>query len=87
MRAQFAAATRTAAYRRVQPRPPPAAAGVNSHTHAAPLSLCTFPCTLQEINDVRAGIEKGKNDIIKSTIAIMGTFSAIAFTITRLMSV
>jgi hypothetical protein len=42
---------------------------------------------LQEVNDIRAGMEKAKNDIIKSTIAIMGTFSAIAFTITRLMSV
>lgn len=42
---------------------------------------------LQEVNDIRAGMEKAKNDIIKSTIAIMGTFSAIAFTITRLMAV
>jgi hypothetical protein len=41
---------------------------------------------LQEVNDIRAGMEKAKNDIIKSTIAIMGTFSAIAFTITRLMA-
>jgi hypothetical protein len=40
----------------------------------------------QEVNDLRAGMEKAKNDIIKSTIAIMGTFSAIAFTITRLVS-
>lgn len=39
----------------------------------------------REVNDIRAGMEKAKNDIIKSTIAIMGTFSAIAFTITRLM--
>jgi predicted amino acid dehydrogenase len=43
-------------------------------------------CCLQEVNDIRAGMEKAKNDIIKSTIAIMGTFSAIAFTITRLMA-
>lgn len=41
----------------------------------------------REVNDIRAGMEKAKNDIIKSTIAIMGTFSAIAFTITRLVSV
>ncbi|KAF6251814.1 hypothetical protein COO60DRAFT_582446 [Scenedesmus sp. NREL 46B-D3] len=40
----------------------------------------------REVNDIRAGMEKAKNDIIKSTIAIMGTFSAIAFTITRLMA-
>eukprot|EP00775_Hariotina_reticulata_P002449 gene2449-2752_t len=40
----------------------------------------------REVNDIRAGVEKAKNDIIKSTIAIMGTFSAIALTITRLMS-
>jgi hypothetical protein len=48
-------------------------------------SLCSLMC-VQEVNDIRAGMEKAKNDIIKSTIAIMGTFSAIAFTITRLVS-
>jgi hypothetical protein len=48
-----------------------------------PVAVCVHA---QEVNDLRAGMEKAKNDIIKSTIAIMGTFSAIAFTITRLVS-
>jgi hypothetical protein len=48
--------------------------------------VCVLLLRLQEVNDIRAGMEKAKNDIIKSTIAIMGTFSAIAFTITRLMA-
>jgi hypothetical protein len=61
-----------------------------SAVHVATHPCCAVhtpasPHHLQEVNDIRAGMEKAKNDIIKSTIAIMGTFSAIAFTITRLM--
>jgi hypothetical protein len=51
------------------------------------VSIVVAASCVQEVNDIRAGMEKAKNDIIKSTIAIMGTFSAIAFTITRLMSI
>lgn len=50
-------------------------------------AVCAACLATQEVNDIRAGMEKAKNDIIKSTIAIMGTFSAIAFTITRLVAV
>lgn len=57
-----------------------------SQHKCAVLCCCAALCWLQEVNDIRAGMEKAKNDIIKSTIAIMGTFSAIAFTITRLMA-
>lgn len=51
------------------------------------VTFASVAVRVQEVNDIRAGMEKAKNDIIKSTIAIMGTFSAIAFTITRLMSI
>lgn len=56
------------------------------HTAAAHSNMVCLLWLVQEVNDIRAGMEKAKNDIIKSTIAIMGTFSAIAFTITRLVA-
>lgn len=59
---------------------------VQANTSVLCCACCAALCWLQEVNDIRAGMEKAKNDIIKSTIAIMGTFSAIAFTITRLMA-
>jgi hypothetical protein len=40
----------------------------------------------REISETRALVERSKNDVIKSVIAIMGTFSAIAFTVTRIVS-
>lgn len=40
----------------------------------------------RELSSCNALIERSKNDVIKSVIAIMGTFSAIAFTVTRLVS-
>lgn len=39
-----------------------------------------------DINDVKSSVEKAKNDTIKSVILILGTFSTVAFTITRLVS-
>lgn len=39
----------------------------------------------REVNELRARVETSKNDVIKSVIAIMGTFSAIAFTISRFL--
>ncbi|MEW5309028.1 MAG: hypothetical protein WDW38_000941 [Sanguina aurantia] len=36
-----------------------------------------------DINDLKSSVEKAKNDTIKSVITILGTFSAIAFTISR----
>lgn len=41
----------------------------------------------RELNSLAAAIEKAKNDIIKTVIAVLGTFSAVAFTITRLLAV
>lgn len=38
------------------------------------------------VSELNALIEKSKTDLIKSVIAIFGTFSAIVFTITRLVS-
>ena len=40
----------------------------------------------RELNGLSAAIEKAKNDIIKTVIAVLGTFSAVAFTVTRLIS-
>ncbi|GFR47733.1 hypothetical protein Agub_g9497 [Astrephomene gubernaculifera] len=37
----------------------------------------------REINELKSSVEKAKNDTIKSVITILGTFSAIAFTISR----
>ncbi|KAF5841113.1 chloroplast tscA maturation factor [Dunaliella salina] len=37
----------------------------------------------RDINELKSSVEKGKNDTIKSVITIIGTFSAIAFTISR----
>ncbi len=37
-----------------------------------------------DVNEVRSSVEKAKNDTIKSVITILGTFSAVAFTISRL---
>ncbi|KAG2453037.1 hypothetical protein HYH02_002372 [Chlamydomonas schloesseri] len=37
----------------------------------------------RDINELRSSVEKAKNDTIKSVITILGTFSAIAFTISR----
>ena len=42
---------------------------------------------LQEVNDLRATVERAKNDIIKTVIGVLGTFSAVAFTISRLMTI
>jgi hypothetical protein len=39
-----------------------------------------------DINDVKSSVEKAKNDTIKSVILILGTFSTVAFTISRLVS-
>ncbi|KAL6753110.1 hypothetical protein V8C86DRAFT_2734331 [Haematococcus lacustris] len=39
----------------------------------------------RDINELQSAIEKSKNDTIKSVITILGTFSAIAFTISRFM--
>lgn len=39
-----------------------------------------------DINDVKSSVEKAKNDTIKSVLLILGTFSTVAFTITRLVS-
>lgn len=39
----------------------------------------------RDVNELKATVERSKNDVIKSVIAIMGTFSAIAFTISRLL--
>lgn len=39
----------------------------------------------RDINDLKASVEKSKNDVIKSVITILGTFSAIAFTMSRFM--
>ena len=39
-----------------------------------------------DINDVKSSVEKEKNDTIKSVILILGTFSTVAFTISRLVS-
>lgn len=39
----------------------------------------------RDINDLKAAVEKSKNDVIKSVITILGTFSAIAFTMSRFM--
>jgi hypothetical protein len=41
----------------------------------------------REVNELKATVEKAKNDVIKSVIAIMGTFSAIAFTISRFIQI
>lgn len=46
------------------------------HSHPAP----------QEVNELKADIEKAKNEVVRSVIAIVGTFSAITFTVSRLMS-
>eukprot|EP00877_Chromochloris_zofingiensis_P015058 jgi/Chrzof1/9806/Cz04g16100.t1 len=40
----------------------------------------------RDINELKATVEKAKNDTIKSVITIMGTFTAIVFTISRVMS-
>ena len=40
----------------------------------------------RDVNDLRAAVEKAKTDIIKSVIAIIGTISAITFTISRVMT-
>ena len=37
----------------------------------------------RDINELKSSVEKAKNDTIKSVITILGTFSAIAFTISR----
>ncbi|KAG2490117.1 hypothetical protein HYH03_011423 [Edaphochlamys debaryana] len=37
----------------------------------------------RDVNELRSGVEKAKNDTIKSVITILGTFSAMAFTISR----
>uniref|UniRef100_A0A7S0X0E3 Uncharacterized protein n=1 Tax=Chlamydomonas leiostraca TaxID=1034604 RepID=A0A7S0X0E3_9CHLO len=39
----------------------------------------------RDINELKSSVEKAKNDTIKSVITILGTFSAIAFTISRFM--
>ena len=41
----------------------------------------------REVNELKATVEKAKNDVIKSVIAIMGTFSAITFTISRFIQI
>lgn len=40
----------------------------------------------QEVNELKATVEKAKNDVIKTVIGVLGTFSAIAFTISRLVT-
>lgn len=40
----------------------------------------------RELNSLSAQIEKAKNDVIKTVIAVLGTFSAVAFTVTRLLA-
>ncbi|KAI8467222.1 MAG: chloroplast tscA maturation factor [Monoraphidium minutum] len=40
----------------------------------------------REVNELKATVEKAKNDIIKTVIGVLGTFSAIAFTISRLVT-
>ncbi|GAX75906.1 hypothetical protein CEUSTIGMA_g3349.t1 [Chlamydomonas eustigma] len=40
-----------------------------------------------DVNEVRSSVEKAKNDTIKSVITILGTFSAVAFTISRLSAI
>jgi hypothetical protein len=40
----------------------------------------------QEVNELKATVEKSKNDVIKTVIGVLGTFSAIAFTISRLVT-
>ena len=35
---------------------------------------------------MKSSVEKAKNDTIKSVILILGTFSTVAFTISRLVS-
>ncbi|GBF99759.1 chloroplast tscA maturation factor, partial [Raphidocelis subcapitata] len=39
----------------------------------------------REVNELKATVEKAKNDVIKTVIGVLGTFSAIAFTISRLL--
>jgi hypothetical protein len=41
----------------------------------------------REVNELKSSVEKAKNDTIKSVIALLGTFSAIAFTISRLVQI
>jgi hypothetical protein len=40
----------------------------------------------REINELKATVEKAKNDTIKTVIGILGTFSAVVFTVTRLIT-
>jgi len=40
----------------------------------------------RDVNELKSALEKAKNDTIKSVITILGTFSAVAFTISRLMA-
>lgn len=40
-----------------------------------------------DINDVKSSVEKAKNDTIKSVILLLGTFSTVAFTISRLVAI
>ena len=41
---------------------------------------------MQETNELKAMMEKSKNDVVKTVIAVMGTFSAVTFTLSRLMT-
>jgi hypothetical protein len=41
----------------------------------------------QEVNELKATVEKSKNDVIKTVIGVLGTFSAVVFTATRLLSI
>jgi hypothetical protein len=40
----------------------------------------------RDINELKSAVEKSKNDTIKSVITIVGTSSAVAFTVTRLLA-
>jgi hypothetical protein len=73
------------------PRRPPVAAGgpppPSQRALRRPLSPPITPTpTPQEVNELKATVEKSKNDVIKTVIGVLGTFSAIAFTISRLVT-
>ena len=60
----------------------------STHRPVRPLRTAVLlycPQVDHDINDLKSNVEKSKNDTIKTVITILGTFSAIAFTVSRLM--